>query len=109
LTACERIVDARNGEQDDTRAAWAYRIGGYIAGGELEFNDAVARLLDAVDQQPNYQSRKWNRDAMRRHTMRSVRRGMIEQPRSRAIDLGLVPEGDAEAYEQYWRETEARS
>jgi hypothetical protein len=81
---CLRIETAPNGTQDDTRVQLAYVVGQYIAGGEMEENDAIERVLSAAAAQPTYR-RPWNWKSVRKYTLRAVEKGM-RRPRSWATE-----------------------
>jgi hypothetical protein len=86
----ERIIGApQSGNQDNMRTSIAYLVGGYVAGGEMEENEARDALLRAAAYQPTYGSPwKWSgASGVRQRTLNAFERGK-RHPRSRASDWG---------------------
>jgi hypothetical protein len=80
-----RIATAPRGEQDDTRARFAYTIGQFVGGGEIEDEDAWAQIIAAARAAPT----GIDRNALRKekYMRRSYENGM-RSPRSWETEWG---------------------
>ena len=74
--ACARIATAPQGEQDVTRHAQCFTIGGYVGRGDISYAEAYAALLEAARAMPAYRDPWRNLEA---RVARSVASGM-ERP-----------------------------
>jgi hypothetical protein len=54
--ACARIATAPQGEQDSTRHAQCFYIGGYVGRGDISYAEAYAALLEAARAMPVYRA-----------------------------------------------------
>jgi hypothetical protein len=94
------IAGAPRGEQDDTRIRFAFIIGQYVGGGELEEEDAWAQVLQAAKAAPT----GLDHNALRKekYLRRAFGEGMFK-PRSWETDWGEAAIKKLDAAHEYWK------
>jgi hypothetical protein len=79
-----RIINAGRGQRDQDRNKYAFMIGQYVGGGELEANDAYEQMLTAALAQ-DWTDQRWTTANVTRRVSQAFNAG-IKRPRNAAWD-----------------------
>jgi putative DNA primase/helicase len=105
---CHAIEDAPPGAQESTLNAAALKIGGLVAGGELDEDYAFSALLKAGMAMPNYDSRKpWKPRQIETKLMRAMADGG-RTPRKAPEPRGRKRQADSSANAEQQTRTDER-